>query len=316
MFHVKHFSEAAESLFHVKRSFPINPQPPRLGKGLSAIVGPAAKPAPANDGPSREIPLSAIRPNPNQPRREFDETALSELSNSIRINGVLQPVLVRPLPDGQFELVAGERRWRASQRAGKTSIPAIVRELTDQQSLEIALIENLQRQDLGTLERAEGYQRYLDLFGGSVEQLAVRLGESRPNLVNYLRLLKLPNEVRHLLTNGEIGMGHARAIAGVADAQRQVAIARLAIRRNLSVRQVETMCREVPAAPSGNRDGLPTGSVRHMEHVAEQLSRAIGMPVQVITGKRKNSGRVIITYNSIEDFDRLARAFGADTLVG
>lgn len=302
--------------------------PPRLGRGLNAILGPRSNttasvvpPAPSEkvspDTASdvRNIAVDKIKPNPNQPRREFDETALAELANSIRINGVLQPIMVRPVGDGSFELVAGERRWRASQRAGKASIPATIRNLTDQQSLEIALVENLQRQDLGPLDRAEGYQRYLDLFGGTVEQLAVRLAESRANVVNYLRLLKLPPEIRSMLSRNELSMGHARAIAGVSDPQRQLAIARMTARRNLSVRQVESMCRE-PSADPRPAATTPKGSVRHMEQVAELLSKAIGLPVQVITGRKKNSGKIVISYASIEEFERVAHVLGADSLIG
>ncbi|MBK8913245.1 MAG: ParB/RepB/Spo0J family partition protein [Phycisphaerales bacterium] len=289
----------------------------RLGRGLGALIpakkiSTATQPAPASA--VSQIPIDAIRPNPNQPRREFDDSALAELSNSIRINGVLQPIVVRPLPEGRFELVAGERRWRASQRAGLRTIPATIREMSDPQSLEIALIENLQRQDLGPLERAEGYQRYLDQYGGTTEQLAVRLSESRTSIINYLRLLKLPQEVRTMISGQQISMGHARAIAGLSDPERQLAIAKMTARRSLSVRQVEAMCRESSSEPSPAR--TPTGAVRHMESVADQLSRGIGLPVQVITGKGKNSGRVIVSYKSIEDFDRIARAFGADSLIG
>lgn len=295
----------------------------RLGRGLGALIpakgpqgakNPAVSALAASSTKVAEIAIDAIRPNPNQPRREFDEAALAELSNSIRVNGVLQPIMVRPLPDGRYELVAGERRWRASQRAGLNTIPATVREMSDAESLEIALVENLQRQDLGPLERAEGYQRYLDQFGGTPEQLAVRLSENRTTIVNYLRLLRLPHEVRAMLAGQQITMGHARAIAGLSDPQRQLAIAKMAARRSLSVRQVESLCREPSPDPSSDR--TPTGAVRHMESVADQLSRAIGLPVQVITGKRKNAGRVIVSYGSIEDFDRIARAFGADSLIG
>ncbi|MBU0639440.1 MAG: ParB/RepB/Spo0J family partition protein [Planctomycetes bacterium] len=290
----------------------------RLGKGLSAIIGPrdgsqlggpASTPAPDEDGLARAIPIDRIRPNQHQPRSRFDETSLAELTRSIEAKGVLQPIVVRPTNDGQYELVAGERRWKAARAAGLQSIPATIRLVTDAESLELALIENLQREDLGPLERATGYQQYLDTFSVTAEELAQRLSESRANISNYLRLLRLQPDIRKMIDTRELGMGQARAIAGVAQSERQLALARLAIRRNLSVRQVETLARDQTSTPAHkSREIHP--AARHIENVATTLSHSLGLKVRLFSGKKKNSGRVVIHYNSLEDFDRIAQRIG------
>lgn len=258
------------------------------------------------------VSIDAIRPNPNQPRTVFDEAALAELAASIRQSGVLQPVLVRSSGDGRYELVAGERRWRAARQAGLTAIPAIVHALSDSESLEIALIENLQRDDLRPLERAAAYQRYIESFGVSPEQLATRLGMSRANVVNYMRLLKLPPLVRELLEQGELGMGQARAIAGVLDPQRQLAIARLAARRNLSARQVEALVSRESDGPSTRPedDKASSGKSRHYREIEAAMSRAIGLPVELHPGRAKNAGHLTIRYRSLEEFETLADRLG------
>ena len=295
----------------------------RLGKGLSALIptrpivaAGTALPHPhlPHERAIRDIPLDAIVPNRHQPRATFDEASLKELADSIRSNGVLQPVVVRSAGDGKYELVAGERRWRAARLAGLASVPVIVRELTDQQSFEIALIENLQREDLGPLERAAAYQHYLEIFGGTIEDLAGRLSESRANISNYLRLLKLQPEICYLLGTGELGMGQARAIAGLSDPQHQLGLAKLAVRRNLSVRQVEELVRRhdqfIPPEPS-SEERLPSGERKHLREVEENFSKALGLRVRLAPGRRKNSGRIVISYTSLEEFDRVAERLGA-----
>lgn len=295
---------------------------PRLGKGLSAIIGsrpvaknPPSQPAPiaAADGRLRDINLDLIVPNAYQPRTEFNDEAIRSLAESIRQSGLLQPVLVRAREDGRYELVAGERRWRAARLAGLATIPAIERKVDDAEALECALIENLQREDLGPLERAAAYDRYLADFGSSVERLAERLGESRSNVANYLRFLKLPDEVKQLIRRGELGMGQARAIAALTDPQQQLAIAKLAARRNLSVRQVEALARESRSLspsepePAGT---APTGRDRHFSDLQNQLSKLLGTTVLLRPGRRKNSGRIIIRYSSLEQFDHIAERLG------
>jgi ParB family chromosome partitioning protein len=292
---------------------------PRLGKGLSALIGPRTAagfrhaPAPAieplaaglPDGMLREIPLDRIRPNPRQPRANFDHTTLEQLAASIRHSGVLQPVLVRRVEDGQFELIAGERRWRAAELAGLEAIPALVREPSDADAFEMALVENLQREDLGPLERATAYQQFIDMTGATADALAERLGESRASISNYLRLLKLDELVQQMISDGALAMGQARAIAALSIPQRQVALARLAARRNLSVRQVEALAKEsfdvTPPAtrPSPRRDS-------HLGELEEQLSKALGLSVKVRPGRKKNSGCIAIRYDSLEEFDRVA----------
>lgn len=299
---------------------------PRLGRGLSALVTPraagldasAAKPPafPTQPGKIHDIDLDRIRPNPNQPRASFDDESLRELADSIRTNGILQPVVVRACGEDAYELIAGERRWRAARLAGLSRIAAIVREANDAQSFELALIENLQRSDLAPLERAGAYRHYLDTFGGTVESLAERLSESRANVSNYLRLLGLQDEVRAMLARGELSMGHARALAGVADQQRQLALARMTVRRNLSVRQVEELARRVGAGGAPRSSvvgaGRAPGAARHASDVEQALSRAVGLRVRLFPGRKKNSGRVVIYYSSLEEFDRVAQLIGGD----
>jgi ParB family chromosome partitioning protein len=210
-------------------------------------------------------------------------------------------------------LVAGERRLRAARLAGLDAVPAIVREFSDSESLEVALLENLQREDLGPLERAAAYQQYLETFGGTVEDLAKKMCESRANISNYLRLLKLHPEVCYMLGNGELGMGQARALAGVADSQRQLALAKLAARRNLSVRQVEELVRKA-VSPTETRPSEPdierSSAQAHLASVEEALSRELGLRIRIMPGRKKNSGRMVIRYNGLEEFDRIAERLG------
>lgn len=295
----------------------------RLGKGLNALITPrepqataaAGPPTPTAPDPSqiRQLPIDQLTPNPRQPRTGFGDADLRELAQSIRANGLLQPVVVRTTGDQAFELVAGERRWRAAKLAGLQTIPAIVRELSDAQSLELALIENLQREDLDPLERAAGYQRYLESFGGTIEDLAARLSESRASISNYVRLLKLRPEICYMLGRGELGMAQARAVAGITEPHRQLAIARLAARRNLSVRQVEALARSsTTPSPTADRPQAATPDARkhHLADVERSLSKALGLRVRLYPGRRKNSGRLVISYNSLEEFDRVAERIG------
>ena len=230
----------------------------RLGKGLNALIPQreaapvqshhplrASQPTAARFEISRSTTFPPIGANPG---RHSMTPALAALAESVRSQGILQPIVVRNTGDHAYELVAGERRWRAAKMADLQTVPAIIREFSDAESFEAALVENLQREDLAPLERAAAYQHYLDAFGGTIEDFAKRLGESRANVSNYLRLLKLRPEICFMLGSGELNMGHARAIAGITDSQRQLSVARLAARRNLSVRQVEELARAAEAA--------------------------------------------------------------------
>lgn len=295
---------------------------PRLGKGLNAIIGsrrqpasantpkPASEITPAEVGTIRSLPIDSVVPNPHQPRSAFDDVRLAELSASIAEQGMIQPVVVRPTETGKYELIAGERRWRAARAAAIEEIPAIIRDATDAEALELALVENLQREDLNPIERATAYQRYLDTFGATAEQLASRLGESRANVANYLRLLGLAPGVRDMIEQGELGMGQARAIAGIADPHRQLAVASLAVRRNLSVRQVEALARRRPGEEAA--DAKPSGASNHFVSVQRALSKSLGLAVTLQPGRKKNAGRIIIRYNSLEEFDRVAERLCGD----
>lgn len=287
---------------------------PRLGRGLGALISqppqvnhPAANIAPEH-GPER-ISVAQICPNRHQPRTDFKDDRLQELADSIRATGVLQPVVVRPVGDGRYELIAGERRLRAAKLAGLAEIPAIVRTASDREALQLALIENLQREDLGPLERAMAYRRYLDTFGGTAEELAALLSESRSNVANYLRLLKLQPEVAFMLGRGDLSMGHARALAGIDDPRRQLALARLAVRRNLSVRQVESLVQDTAFDAAEPKRTKPTLD-RHLLEVETALAKALGVRVSLRSGKRKNSGRIIIHFGSLDEFERIAERLG------
>ena len=293
----------------------------RLGKGLSALINPQPQQQPPTAKATLDsagimtIAVADLRANPRQPRSTFDETGINKLADSIRRSGVLQPVLVRPRAEGGFELVAGERRWRAAMVAGMTEIPAIVRDVSDAESLELALVENLQREDLNAIERATAYREYMDTFGVTADELAQRLGESRANVSNYLRILRLGDEIRHLIELGELGMGQARAIAGVADEQRQLALARMTVRRNLAVRQVEALAQK--HLDGGERVAASSRAERprHLADVEQALGRALGLRVSVQAGKKKNSGRIVICFDNLDEYERIAEVLGADAKI-
>jgi len=290
----------------------------RLGRGLTTLIPTPTSSETKAEDMSRggdvvtHIPIDSVRPNPRQPRTSFSEASLAGLAESIRTNGVVQPIIVRHVEQG-YELVAGERRLRAAKMAGMQIIPAIIRYLGDRDALELALIENLQREDLTPIERATAYRNYLEEFGGTVDDLAKRLGESRANVSNYLRLLSLDPEVCYMLGAGELSMGQARAIAAIEDRQRQIALAKIAVRRNLSVRQVENLVRQLTSEAGREERSWTIQSVatrRHCEQIAQAFSKAIGMPVRVFAGRKKNSGRVVISFRNLEEFELLAGRLG------
>lgn len=293
-----------------------------LGKGLSSII-PGAELAEADTTRGAvlsDIPVASVSPNPHQPRLHFDEESLTELSASITEMGVLQPILVRPLGDGAFELIAGERRWRAAQRAGLATIPAIIRLTDDASSVEQALVENLHRQDLTALEEASAYQQLLGEFGLTHDQVAIRVGKSRSAITNSLRLLGLPPAVQHLLADGQLSAGHARALLGTPDRTRQEQLAREAAAGGWSVRMVEDAVRTeaTPVPPLVPDDPLPvpvdgaglTPSTRlrppgllELEHLlAEHLDTRVSVQM---TAKK---GRVTIEFADLEDLERIYRA--------
>lgn len=293
-----------------------------LGKGLGALI-PTDLTAPADDAALRELNISQIEPNSHQPRGYFDEEALVSLTDSIRELGVLQPVLVRPAGPDRYELIAGERRWRAAKRAGLQSIPAIVRKIDDTGSLEQALVENLHRQDLHPLEEAAAYQQLLEDFSLSHEQVAKRVGKSRSAVTNTLRLLQLPPGIQKLVADGELSAGHARALLGTPDRAFQEALARRAVAERWSVRDVEDAVR----ARSGGEDGEaeaadpttadPTATSKAavagrrlrppgLLELENLLSDRLDTRVKVTMGAKR--GKVTIEFATLEDLERIYRA--------
>ncbi|MDT8435750.1 MAG: ParB/RepB/Spo0J family partition protein [Gemmatimonadota bacterium] len=283
----------------------------RLGKGLGALLGDILEETEARgDQPVREVDVSAVRSNPFQPRREFDETTLGELEASIRENGLLQPIVVRPAGRG-YELVAGERRLRALQRLEWTQAPAIVRELSDEQMLLLALVENLQREGLNPIEEAVAYQQLIDGFGLTQSRVARRVGRNRSTVANSLRLLTLPGEVRELLASGAMSAGHARAVLAVDDEEARLRLAREIVASDLSVRDAERKARAMKdgTGRKGARKGR--GEAGRADPVARRaetlLSRALGTGVRVRLRGRE-SGEVRVPFHDAEEFERIVRA--------
>ena len=286
-----------------------------LGRGLSALLGEVEDEAPARgetgqgvrapglEG-AREIPVELIHRNPNQPRQHFSEAEIAELEESIRTSGVLQPILVRPSPDkaGEYEIVAGERRWRAAQRAGIGVIPALVRELGDDRAYEIAIVENVQREDLNAMEEARAYETLMNRMGYTQEQAAKAVGKSRSHLANTLRLLQLPAPVQEHVLHGRLSAGHARAILACDE---QETVAEHVLARNLSVRDTEALVRAKAAGPkkaSGPRRAAKDADTAALEG---DLEDALGMRVDI--ADRGGAGEVTIRYVSLEQLDEICR---------
>lgn len=275
-----------------------------LGRGLASLIPTTAPPTEA----PVEIPLDRIRSNPYQPRRRSDDAEIAQLAASIREHGVLQPVLVTETIDG-FELVAGERRVRAARIAGLSRIPAVVRQLPDRHRLELALVENLQREDLNPIDEALGYRRLIDEFGLSQEEIAARVAKARSTVANTLRLLDQPPEIQEAVADGRLSEGHARAMAGL-PADEQIRLARLVTAKGLNVRQTEELARRLKAGVAARPDD-EAGTDRRsdptidleLSRVQEDLQRALGTKVRIARGRR--GGRIVIEYYSNEDLGRL-----------
>ena len=294
-----------------------------LGKGLSALISenaPAASaPAKSSDATASGVyTLSAnkLHAGKYQPRAHFNDAALSELSESIRKNGIMQPIIVRASKKqaDKYEIVAGERRWRAAQMAGLEQVPVIIRDIHDKQALELALVENIQRQDLSPIEEANGYQRLIEEFEYTQEELAITIGKSRSHIANLLRLLSLPAEIREMLEKNELTMGHARALIGVPGA---VDLARDIVRKGLNVRQVEQFSRDVQGIEKKtvSRSGSPSGQYRAPVHkdpdiiaLEETLSENLGLKVSI--NDRGQSGEIVIGYDSLSQLDEILRRLG------
>lgn len=294
-----------------------------LGKGLEALLPskkPAATPPPVPaaaapaapvvvEGKPKEIPVDAIERNPYQTRMRFDEAALNELTQSIAELGVAQPILVRPLPGGKYQLIAGERRWLASKRAGKDTVPAILKEVSNEQAMEITIVENLQRADLNPMEQAKAYQRLSSEFGLTQEQMAKRTGKDRASVANFLRLLKLPESVQHRVEAGEITFGHARSLLALEDPQLIEKAALKVVQMGMSVRSTETFVQNQlnPERKLGKVEAVEEPPIDpNVKEAQTKLQRHLGLKVRI--EDKNGKGRVVIEYANVDDFDRLLEA--------
>jgi ParB family chromosome partitioning protein len=267
-----------------------------LGRGLQTLI-PVGHAAGRDE--IEDVPLSLVSPNPFQPRRIFDEAELEELANSIKTKGVLQPILVRKLGDGGYELIAGERRWRAAKLAGLKKVPAIVRPATDAEAMEMALIENLQRKDLNPMEAARAYQRLMKEFGLTQEAVGRALGKERSSIANTVRLLALQSEAQAWVESDQLSWGHAKVLLAVSDPEQQVRLGRRAVTERLSVRDLERLVR--PASRAG-RSSNARKSHRPSE-IEDRMARRLGTKVRLIHGK--TGGKIVIDYYSPADLERV-----------
>jgi ParB family chromosome partitioning protein len=274
---------------------------PALGRGLAALIPQAVgATAAANAGGVMQLPIERLQPERNQPRKRFDASAIEELAASIRERGILQPILVRRAGT-EYRIIAGERRWRAAQKAGLHQIPALVKDLGDEAAFEVALIENLQRQDLDPLEEAEAYRRLCEEHGLTQEEAAKRVGKDRSSVANAMRLLRLPQEIRAAIAAGEHDMGHARALLAVRDEARLLKLGRLVIERGLSVREVERLARGDRSVAGKPSKSEPSPTLRREE---ESLMRALGARVHIL--ERKGKGTIQIDFSNHQEYARLS----------
>jgi ParB family chromosome partitioning protein len=282
-----------------------------LGKGLDSLLprvhasaAAPAVPAEAEGGKPREISVELIDPNPFQTRSTVHEDQLAELAASITANGVVQPILVRPLANGRFQLIAGERRWRASMKAGKKTVPALLRQVSDEQAMEITIVENLQREDLNPMEQARAFERLSREFHMTQEQIATRTGKDRASVTNFLRLLKLPSNVQSLVEGGQLSFGHARALLGLSGRDDLEHVAVKVGQLSLSVRQTENMVQNLLNPEKKVKEEKPEPVVDpNVREVKDRLQQALGLKVTV--EDKHGRGRVIIEYAKLEDFDGL-----------
>ena len=275
-----------------------------LGKGLGAIFEGFDEATPSANSPYQLLPLHKVEPNPDQPRQDFDEEELQQLADSIAVHGVIQPLTVRQLPSGYYQIIAGERRWRASRLAGLYEVPAVVIEADDKKATELALIENLQRSDLNPVEEALGYQTLMSDYGMTQEETAKSVGKSRPAVANALRLLQLTPEVLEMLRSGKLTAGHARAVLTLNTPKKQISAAQKIAALGLSVRQAELLCKNMSKEPVEE----PETPLR-VDYVAEcekQLSKHLGRGVKIVNGKRK--GRFELEFYGQDDLQILLDA--------
>lgn len=274
-----------------------------LGKGLGALLGDFTEEVPESSA-YQLLPLYKVEPNPDQPRSDFDEEELQALADSISQHGVIQPLTVRQMKTGYYQIIAGERRWRASRIAGLTEIPAVILEADDRKAMELALIENLQRQDLNPVEEALGYQSLMKEYGLTQEEVATQVAKSRPAVANALRLLSLCPEVLEQVKSGTLTAGHARAILTLKSEKQQQEAAKKIIALNLSVRQAETLCKNMAKEPAPKKE--PTIAVDYVAECEKNLSKQLGRGVKIVNGKRK--GRFELEFYGEDDLQNLLDA--------
>lgn len=287
-----------------------------LGRGLSSLLGEVAQETPISAGGAstarggvQMMPVSSIEPHLGQPRRHFDETALAELAESIQTRGLIQPIVVRP-HGHRFQIVAGERRWRAAQKARLHEVPVIVREFNDAETLEVALLENIQRQDLNAIEEADGYKRLIEEYGHTQEELGKIVNKSRSHVANLLRLLELPESVRNMVVEGALSMGHARALVTAADPE---TIARDVVDRGLSVRDTEKLARfGKPGRERQPRLDYQTGSSADIDALERQLGDMLGLKVQIKHGPA--GGMVALHYSTLDQLDMICQRLSGEKI--
>ena len=275
-----------------------------LGKGLGALMGDFMDESPAQKGPYQMLPIYKVEPNSSQPRQDFDEEELSALSQSIAIHGIIQPLTVRELPNGYYQIIAGERRWRASRLAELKEVPVVVIEADDKKTMELALIENLQRQDLNPVEEALGYRSLMDEYGLTQEETAARVGKSRPAVANALRLLSLSDKLLDMVRNGSLSAGHARAVLSLKTEKQQLEAAQKIAALGLSVRQAELLCKNMTREPAPKKE--VTLAVDYIAECEKNMSRHLGRGVKIVSGKRK--GKLELEYYGQDDLQALLDA--------
>lgn len=304
----------------------------RLGRGLSSLMNVSTPPA-ADAEPSDkagtagteatqalpsgvrvlELSVDQISVNPHQPRRRFDERALQELADSLKSTGLIQPIVARGTSEGGFELIAGERRWRAARLAGLTTLPVIVRSVDPIMQAQMALVENIHREDLNPIERATAYKALLDNLGLTQAELAGRLGEDRTVVSHFLRLLDLSPPVQDMVADGRLSLGHAKILAGVSDPSEQKRLAELAVIQGLNIRNLERLVSAPPAAPPPPPEPAAPAASAHLADLEKSLSRQLGMRVQVQPSRRKGKGRLVLHFATLDQFDDLMSRLGVQS---
>ena len=277
--------------------------PKGLGKGLGALMGDYLE-EPTGQSPYQLMPIYKIEPNPDQPRRDFDEEELQSLADSIATHGLVQPLTVRQMPNGYYQIIAGERRWRAARLAELKEVPVVVMEADDKKTMELALIENLQRQDLNPVEEALGYRSLMEEYGLTQEETAARVGKSRPAVANALRLLSLCDKLLDMVRSGSLSAGHARAVLSLKTEKQQIEAAQKITALGLSVRQAELLCNNMTKEPVKEKE--PTLAVDYVAECEKNLSKHLGRGVKIVNGKRK--GRFELEFYGQEDLQKLLDA--------